>query len=206
MLHAKLAERRQDKDEGEDYQAAQNVQGVETRHNEIAGGPKIAEWNVRRQVHRFTFLFGFFQYFVDLFADFYRTKAGCAVLRFLVLDVGHGQEEPIAGFHRLGRETGIGFFGDMNQLGADPFRVALSEFFDVQSFTDVAGQDIVLKLGVVFHRLDHKKHNAQGERGRNVANRLSSFALAENIVGQYDGQAAANQHEGIDGPHPLNEM
>ena len=45
-----LAAQAHDQDDGEDHQAAEDVQGVEAGHGEVARRPQVAERDRRRQV------------------------------------------------------------------------------------------------------------------------------------------------------------
>ena len=58
-----------------------------------------------------------------------------------------------------------------------------------QQFADVAGQDVVVELGLVLDGLDAQEDEAQGGRDADVQRGVLEVALGGGVVGQHDGEA-----------------
>ena len=75
-----------------------------------------------------------------------------------------------------------------------------------QHFADAAGQNIVFKLGVILVAFDAEEDKAERQRGGDKAGGQPKPVDDDVMVSQHHGEAAANQHEGIEGANPFDEM
>src|SRR6266849_5760082 len=143
----------------------------------------------------------FFEQFLDPFADLGRSYASPPLVEFEVfgklLTAGR-------------RPTGIVRFIDMLELLLDLLDVFHSQFgvslFAAHAVKDVPRQDIVLELGRILKALDDQEHGTKSQGDADVLDGAADVSLGEGKVGQDDGHAAANQHKGVEGPDPLDQV
>src|SRR5579871_1517077 len=185
MLRSQPADHGHEQDDGENHDAAENVQRVKAGHGEVARRPQVAKGNGRRQMQFGMVLFlRALEDFVDALSDLVGVERAIVLPSLaLIRRTVHVVKQLGTLFLQLGIYRAIPnrhelFVNATKILHADRMLVLValnSEhllrrgvfgqpglfLIGRQTLADVAGDDVVLELGVVLVSLDDEEHRAQ---------------------------------------------
>src|SRR5262249_13736366 len=95
--------------------------------------------------------------------------------------------------------------GNMCQLALDPAQILRSPR-TIKLLGYSAGENLMLKLGIVLVGLYNQEHSSKHQSHGDKNDFLPDSAMVQGPVSQHDRQAAANEHKGVEGADPFDQV